>query len=89
MGILPLQFIEGQGAASLGLSGEETFEVSGLTQALNTNFAHTRNVTVRARSGAGLPCEFQAAVRIDTPQEVQYYKNGGILHYVLRQLLAE
>src|SRR5713101_1939903 len=82
MGILPLQFLPGENAESLGLTGEEVFEIGGI-RGLVENFAPGRRVKVRA--GAK---EFNAAVRIDTPQEALYYANGGILQYVLRQLLA-
>ncbi|MEI8306314.1 MAG: aconitate hydratase AcnA [Chloroflexales bacterium] len=84
MGILPLQFLAGQSAESLGLSGTETFDVIGLADAVAAGFAESRELTVRAGS-----IEFKALVRIDTPQEIQYYIHGGILQYVLRQLLAE
>ncbi|MEI6778287.1 MAG: aconitate hydratase AcnA [Chloroflexales bacterium] len=84
MGILPLQFLAGQSAESLGLSGTETFDIIGLADAVAAGFAGGRELTVRAGS-----VEFTALVRIDTPQEIQYYIHGGILQYVLRQLLAE
>jgi aconitate hydratase len=85
MGVLPLQFKAGESAASLGLSGEEIYDVEGLPQVLAGN---GREVTVRARPAAGAEKTFRATVRIDTPQEVLYYQHGGILQYVLRQLLA-
>jgi aconitate hydratase len=88
MGILPLQFNTGQNAASLGLTGEEIYDIEGLTQLLANNFAGGRTVTVRAKGASGEKT-FQAQVRIDTPQEVHYYQHGGILPYVLRQLLAK
>jgi aconitate hydratase len=88
MGILPLQFSAGESAASLGLTGEEVYDIEGLTQLLATNFASGRTVTVRAKGPAGEKT-FKARVRIDTPQEVRYYQHGGILPYVLRQLLAQ
>ena len=81
MGVLPLQFAEGDTAESLGLTGEETFSVSGVT-ALNDG-ASPREVTVRADDK-----EFQARLRIDTPGEADYYRHGGIMQYVLRSLLA-
>jgi aconitate hydratase len=84
MGILPLQFLAGQNVDSLGLSGKETFDIVGLADAVASGFADGRELTVRAGS-----IEFKALVRIDTPQEIQYYIHGGILQYVLRQLLAE
>jgi aconitate hydratase len=86
MGIVPLQFKEGDNAQSLGLSGEETYEISGLKRMLDTNFASGRELKVRARRADGNMLEFPAIVRIDTPQEALYYQHGGILPYVLRQL---
>jgi aconitate hydratase len=88
MGILPLQFPDGQNAASLGLTGEEVYEIDGLAAAIGNGFAGGREVTVRARGAGGAEKAFRATVRIDTPQEVQYYRHGGILPYVLRQLLG-
>src|SRR3954464_3380650 len=87
MGILPLQFPAGQNAESLKLTGEEIFEIAGIHDVLN-HFAAGRVVRVRATSKGKNPAEFDAVVRIDTPQEALYYANGGILQYVLRQLLA-
>jgi aconitate hydratase len=89
MGILPLQFRAGENAAALGLTGEEVYDIDGLAQAIASGFAAGRQVTVRARRADGTAREFQAVVRIDTPQEVLYYQHGGILQYVLRQLLAQ
>jgi aconitate hydratase len=86
MGILPLQFPAGQNAESLKLTGEEVFEISGIRDVVD-HFAAGRTVKVRASAG-GRTTEFDALVRIDTPQEALYYANGGILQYVLRQLLA-
>jgi aconitate hydratase len=87
MGVLPLQFPEGQNAESLGLTGEETFDISGIT-ALNDGTTPP-TVQVRAsRPGAGDAVEFDAVVRIDTPGEAGYYRNGGIMQYVLRGLLG-
>jgi aconitate hydratase len=86
MGILPLQFWAGENAESLGLTGEEVFEISGV-RGLIEKFASGSRVKVRA-VGAGGTKQFEALVRIDTPQEALYYANGGILQYVLRQLLA-
>jgi len=86
MGVLPLQFPAGQNAESLKLTGEEVFEISGIREVVD-HFAAGRTVKVRATSG-GKTTEFDAVVRIDTPQEALYYANGGILQYVLRQLLA-
>jgi len=86
MGILPLEFLEGENAASLGLTGEEEFMISGVGEVVE-KFAPRRQVKVEARAD-GKEKEFLAWVRIDTPQEAQYYRNGGILQFVLRQLLA-
>jgi aconitate hydratase A / 2-methylisocitrate dehydratase len=80
MGVLPLQFPEGQSAESLGLTGEETFAITGVT-ALNGGTT-PRTVSVRAGD-----VSFDAVVRIDTPGEADYYRNGGIMQYVLRSLL--
>ncbi len=85
MGILPLQFEAGATADSLGLTGEETFAVSGVKAAL----AGSKKVQVRATAPDGKVKEFGAVVRIDTPQEAEYYRHGGILEYVLRQLAAK
>jgi aconitate hydratase len=86
MGILPLQFREGETAQSLGLTGEETFEIGGVRDVVE-HFAAGRQVKVRA-TVKGKSKEFEALLRIDTPQEAQYYAHGGILQFVLRQLLA-
>ncbi len=86
MGILPLQFLPGQNADALKLTGEEVFEISDIPD-LVEHFSAGRQIKVKAAKGAKVT-EFHALVRIDTPQEAQYYANGGILQYVLRQLLA-
>jgi len=86
MGILPLQFLEGENAQSLGLTGDEVFEITGIRDVVE-HFAAGRQIKVKAQA-SGKAKEFQALVRIDTPQEAQYYANGGILQFVLRQLLA-
>ena len=78
MGVLPLQFPEGEDAESLGLSGEEEYSITGLED------GSAKEVTVRADDK-----EFKARVRIDTPKEVEYYRHGGILPFVLRQLMAD
>src|SRR5947209_4892278 len=88
MGVLPLQFGAGDSAVTLGLTGEEVYDVDGLAAAVASGFASGRQVAVKARRPDGAAHEFQATVRIDTPQEVLYYQHGGILQYVLRQLLA-
>ncbi|HEU0012300.1 MAG TPA: aconitate hydratase AcnA [Longimicrobium sp.] len=86
MGVLPLQFQPGESVQSLGLTGRETFDFEGITEVIGGNLAR-RQVTVRATGEDGQVKEFTAWVRIDTPQEVLYYRHGGILQYVLRQLL--
>jgi aconitate hydratase len=86
MGVLPLQFPDGQSAASLGLVGDETFDVSGVT-ALNDGVTPA-TVRVTATRSDGSVLEFEPRLRIDTPGEAEYYRNGGILPYVLRSLLA-
>ncbi|MDN2496597.1 aconitate hydratase [Nocardia nova] len=88
MGVLPLQFPDGQSVQSLGLTGHEVYSISGLAQA-NTAGTFPRQVNVRAVDDAGGAREFAATVRIDTPAEAAYYRHGGILHYVLRQLLTD
>ncbi|MDO4899946.1 aconitate hydratase AcnA [Actinomyces sp.] len=84
MGVVPLQFPVGESAASLGLDGTESFSITGLT-ALNEGVT-PRTVTVTARRADGGEVTFEAAVRIDTPGEADYFRNGGILQYVLRGL---
>jgi aconitate hydratase len=85
MGVIPLQFPAGQNADSLGLTGEETFSISGIT-ALNEGTT-PKTVHVTATAPDGKATEFDAVVRIDTPGEANYYRNGGILQYVLRNLV--
>jgi aconitate hydratase len=82
MGVLPLQYKDGQSTQSLGLTGKETFEIVGL------NRGAAKTVKVIARDDAGKTTEFEARLRIDTPKELDYYQHGGILQYVLRQLAA-
>ena len=82
MGVLPLQFMDGEGADTLGLTGKEVFDIEGHADAA----ADTVNVT--ATPDDGEPLRFMARVRIDTPKERDYFEHGGILHYVLRQLAA-
>jgi aconitate hydratase len=86
MGILPLQFEAVQNAESLGLTGEEVFSFPGLTTLLKERLANGRRLQVIAVSPTGEQKLLHAVVRIDTPQEVEYYEHGGILQYVLRQL---
>jgi aconitate hydratase len=88
MGILPLQFHLGESAESLGLTGEETFEISGLGELLGGKFTGKREVKVVATAPDKKKTEFYTVMRIDTPQEALYYQHGGILQYVLRQLLG-
>jgi aconitate hydratase len=78
MGVLPLQFADGESPESLGLTGEEELSIAGIEN------GEAKQVTVRAGDK-----EFTARVRIDTPKEVQYYQHGGILPFVLRQLLGK
>jgi aconitate hydratase len=79
MGILPLQFLPDQSPASIGLTGKERYDIEGLADV-------PKELTVKATADDGKVTEFRATVRIDTPQELQYYRHGGILEYVLRQL---
>jgi len=120
MGVLPLQFRQGENVASLGLTGEEVYDIDGLAATFlpsplggvpqgtgpgvgaptsplalegigvgGEGAAKARDLTIRAKRPDGSTREFQATIRIDTPQEILYYQHGGILHYVLRQLLAQ
>ncbi len=93
MGILPLQFLPGQNAETLHLTGEEVFAIGDAPGQLRTvlegKFANGKLVTVFAESDLGKTIQFSATVRIDTPQEILYYQNGGILQYVLRQLAGK
>jgi aconitate hydratase len=82
MGVLPLQFKEDENAETLELTGKETFDIVGLDRGA------AKTVTVVARGEGGKTREFQVRLRIDTPKELEYYRHGGILHYVLRQLAA-
>ncbi|MGH3424120.1 MAG: aconitate hydratase, partial [Nocardioidaceae bacterium] len=86
MGVLPLQFPEGRNADALGLTGEETYAVTGVTAMNDGTTPRTVQVTATPESGPAV--EFDAVVRIDTPGEAGYYRNGGIMQYVLRNLLA-
>jgi len=89
MGILPLEFPAGQNAASLALSGEETYSFPGLKALLDSKFASGKQLEVVATAADGSQKTFLANVRIDTPQEIEYYEHGGILLYVLRQLATQ
>ena len=82
MGVLPLQYPEGQNADTLGLTGEETFDITGVTDLNNGQTPKTVKVTADNTT-------FDAVVRIDTPGEADYYRNGGIMQYVLRSLLKD
>jgi aconitate hydratase len=82
MGILPLEFAAGETRASLGLTGEETFAIAGIAAGLRPRMS----VVVMATSADGTATSFNATLRIDTPDEADYYRHGGILQYVLRQL---
>jgi aconitate hydratase len=82
MGVVPLQYLPGQNASSLGITGREVFDITGV------NRDDVREVTVTATPESGRPITFQARIRIDTPKEREYYRHGGILQYVLRQLAA-
>jgi aconitate hydratase len=88
MGILPLQFENEDTVESLALTGEETYSFPGLKALLDARFANGRELTVEVTDAKQQKRSFNAKVRIDTPQEILYYQNGGILQYVLRQLAA-
>jgi aconitate hydratase len=83
MGVLPLQFNDGVSAASLGLTGQERYEIAGF------DGADARTARVVATPATGNPIRFEVRVRIDTPKEREYFRHGGILHYVLRQLAGQ
>jgi aconitate hydratase len=83
MGVVPLQFLHGQNAQSLGLTGKEVFSISGLAS------GDAKEVKVTAKPESGKPIEFTVRVRIDTPKEREYFRHGGILQYVLRQLASQ
>jgi aconitate hydratase len=83
MGVLPLQFKEGENAQSLGLDGSETFDISGLQDGAS------KRVRVTATKAGGSKVEFEALVLLLTPKEVEYFRHGGLLQYVLRQLAAK
>ena len=85
MGVLPLQYPQCENAQSLGLDGTETFDITGI-EALNDGKT-PKTVHVKAAKPGGETVEFDAVVRIDTPGEADYYRNGGILQYVLRNML--
>ena len=85
MGIVPLELPKEKTAASLGLTGEETLDIEGISAGLKGG---AKSVKVTAKKPDGKTTQFEARVRVDTPQEALYYEHGGILPYVLRQLLA-
>jgi len=87
MGVLPIQFRDGENAESLGLTGREEFSLVGLRQAVAERFANGKELIMRATDEAGNSKQFHVVVRIDTPTEIDYYVNGGVLPYVLRSLL--
>ena len=87
MGVLPLQFQANEGAASLGLTGKEEFSLVGLSDAFDNGFKEGKTLRCRATDETGAVKAFDVTVRIDTPTEADYYRHGGILQYVLRQLL--
>ncbi len=82
MGVLPLEFKAGENRETLGLSGHEVFEIEGVA-----SLAPKKQITVHAKSGDGRVRTFSVIARADTPEEVAYYRHGGILQYVLRQML--
>jgi aconitate hydratase len=83
MGVLPLEFLPDESAATHGLTGRETYHIEGVREAIARLSRHAR---VRAVADGGGGCSFEVIVRVDTPQEAKYYRNGGILPYVVRQL---
>ena len=85
MGVLPLEFVNGETRKTLGLTGFETYDIEGMSDAMKPH----ATVTVRARGATGSEKRFQAVARIDTPEEMSYYRHGGILPYVLRQLASK
>ena len=84
MGILPLQYLPGQNAETLGLTGFETFDIDGIAMGLKPG----QKLPIQVHGDGGTTKTIEAIARIDTPYEIQYYRHGGILQFVLRQLLA-
>jgi aconitate hydratase len=84
MGVLPLEFAPGEGIETLGLTGHETFDIGGVAE----NLTPGKSLTVHVAAADGAKKSFTVTCRIDTPNEVDYYQHGGILQFVLRQLLA-
>jgi len=90
MGVIPLQFPEGESAGSLGLDGTEVFDITGIEELNNgktPKTVHVKAAKDTGGNGSEKATEFDAVVRIDTPGEADYYRNGGILQYVLRNML--
>ena len=87
MGIIPLEFPAGETAESLGLTGHESISIDGIAAGLANRFGDGKSVCVRAVAADGTERDFLAKVRLDTPQEMEYFRHGGILQYVLRKLL--
>jgi aconitate hydratase len=87
MGVLPVEFMEGESADSLGLSGFESLSLVGFKEALAENFANGKTLTAKAEAADGSVKEFHVQVRLDTPTEADYYRHGGVLPYVLRGLI--
>jgi aconitate hydratase len=85
MGVIPLEFLPGESRLTIGLTGFETFDIEGLSGDMKPRAA----LVVRARSADGAEKTFQVVSRIDTPEEMSYYRHGGILPYVLRQLVGK
>ena len=85
MGVLPLQFKEGENAATLGLTGQEVFDIEGISDDIEP----LQEVKVRAKNGLGKETAFTMTLRIDSPVEIRYYRNRGILQTVLRDMLAQ
>jgi len=85
MGVMPLQYKDGENAASLGLDGTETFTISGIAEGLTPQ----KEVTVKAVKDNGDEVNFKAVARLDSEIEIDYYQHGGILQYVLRDFLKE
>jgi aconitate hydratase len=83
MGVLPLEFLPGESAKTLGLTGRETYDITGIA----ADLAPRRRATVRVRREDGSTVTFEAVIRIDSNMEVAYYRQGGILPYVLRRLM--
>jgi aconitate hydratase len=82
MGVIPLEFQNGDTRESLGLTGHEVFDIEGIA-----SLAPGKSISVRAKSDDGKTKQFSVIARVDTPEEVSYYHHGGILQYVLRQML--